>query len=78
LENGDYEYRKIGIFNGMNEYHWMCVFMICAKQENKKMNDEEKKNEKNTKIEGKEKEKMENIRVLAISPEWAPLSSSPK
>jgi hypothetical protein len=56
LGNGDYEYRKIGIFNGMNEYHWMCVFMVYAKTKiNIKKSDEIN-------------EKMEKIRVLAISP----------
>ena len=30
LGHGDSRLRKIGISNGMNEYHWMCVFMICA------------------------------------------------
>ena len=63
----------------MKEYHWMCVFMICANR-NKKINKKKKRKEieKNTKRERKRNEKMENIRVLAISPEWAPLSSSPK
>ena len=46
--------RKIGISIGMKEYHWMCVFMVYAYIYIKK-NDETN-------------EKMENIRVLAISP----------
>ena len=41
----------------MNEYHWMCVFMVYAKIKIKIM-------KKRDEID----EKMEKIRVLAISP----------
>ena len=65
----------------MREYHWMCVFMICANKKKREEEERKRKRKKKKKKEIKEREKnkkTENIRVLAISPKRAPLSSSPK
>jgi len=55
--------RKIGISVGMNEYQWMCVFMVRAK---------EKKKKKKRKLQDGENKSTGN------KSNWTPLSSSPK
>jgi hypothetical protein len=62
-EMGFENYRKVGISIGMREYHWICVFMICAN--------------KTIKIKKKREKDGEN-KSTGNKSIGTPLSSSPK